>query len=75
MHKKGVGSVLVEGGANTHQSFIDAGLWDEARVITSSIEMKMDNITSVKAAVLHNHFEVNSMNMGNDLIQFFKKQG
>ncbi len=28
-------SVLVEGGAETLQSFIDAGLWDEARVITN----------------------------------------
>jgi diaminohydroxyphosphoribosylaminopyrimidine deaminase/5-amino-6-(5-phosphoribosylamino)uracil reductase len=28
-------SVMVEGGAKTLQSFIDAGLWDEARVITN----------------------------------------
>jgi diaminohydroxyphosphoribosylaminopyrimidine deaminase/5-amino-6-(5-phosphoribosylamino)uracil reductase len=28
-------SVLVEGGAKTLQSFIDTGLWDEARVITN----------------------------------------
>ena len=29
-------SILVEGGAGTLQSFIDAGLWDEARVITNT---------------------------------------
>ncbi|MDP4252239.1 MAG: bifunctional diaminohydroxyphosphoribosylaminopyrimidine deaminase/5-amino-6-(5-phosphoribosylamino)uracil reductase RibD [Bacteroidota bacterium] len=29
-------SVLVEGGAKTLQSFIDSGLWDEARVITNN---------------------------------------
>ncbi len=28
-------SILVEGGAKTLQSFIDSGLWDEARVITN----------------------------------------
>ncbi|HSQ43387.1 MAG TPA: dihydrofolate reductase family protein, partial [Ginsengibacter sp.] len=28
-------SVMVEGGAETLQSFINAGLWDEARVITN----------------------------------------
>ena len=35
-------SVLVEGGAKTLQSFIDAGLWDEARVITNE-EMVIEN--------------------------------
>ena len=28
-------SVMIEGGSKTLQSFIDAGLWDEARVITN----------------------------------------
>lgn len=30
-----IGSILVEGGSNVLQSFIQAGLWDEARVFTS----------------------------------------
>jgi diaminohydroxyphosphoribosylaminopyrimidine deaminase/5-amino-6-(5-phosphoribosylamino)uracil reductase len=75
MHKKGIGSVLVEGGAKTHQSFIVGGLWDEARVITSTIEKTLDEDISVKAANLYNHYEVDSMELGNDLIQFYKKQG
>jgi diaminohydroxyphosphoribosylaminopyrimidine deaminase/5-amino-6-(5-phosphoribosylamino)uracil reductase len=29
-------SVMVEGGARLLQSFIDAGFWDEARVITNN---------------------------------------
>lgn len=29
-------SVIVEGGANTLQSFIEAGLWDEARIFTAT---------------------------------------
>ncbi len=33
-------SVLVEGGAHTLQSFINAGLWDEARVLTGLSKFK-----------------------------------
>lgn len=35
LYKLNIQSVLVEGGAKTLQSFIDSGLWDEARVITN----------------------------------------
>jgi len=35
LYEDGVQSLLVEGGPMTHQSFIDAGLWDEIRVETS----------------------------------------
>ena len=31
LHERGIQSLLVEGGAQTIQSFIDRGLWDEAR--------------------------------------------
>ncbi|UYQ93994.1 bifunctional diaminohydroxyphosphoribosylaminopyrimidine deaminase/5-amino-6-(5-phosphoribosylamino)uracil reductase RibD [Chitinophaga horti] len=34
LHQRQILSVLVEGGANLLQQFIDAGCWDEARVIT-----------------------------------------
>ena len=35
LYDKGISAVLVEGGRQTLQSFIDAGLWDEARVFTA----------------------------------------
>jgi diaminohydroxyphosphoribosylaminopyrimidine deaminase / 5-amino-6-(5-phosphoribosylamino)uracil reductase len=35
LYKQKIQSVIVEGGAQTLQLFIDAGLWDEARVFTS----------------------------------------
>lgn len=35
MYRQGITSVLVEGGAAVHKAFIDAGLWDEARVEVS----------------------------------------
>jgi diaminohydroxyphosphoribosylaminopyrimidine deaminase/5-amino-6-(5-phosphoribosylamino)uracil reductase len=39
LHREGVLSVLIEGGAHVLQSFMDAGLWDEVRIITGSIEL------------------------------------
>ena len=35
LHSRGIQSVLVEGGRQLLQSFIDAQLWDEARIITN----------------------------------------
>ncbi|RXR22466.1 bifunctional diaminohydroxyphosphoribosylaminopyrimidine deaminase/5-amino-6-(5-phosphoribosylamino)uracil reductase RibD [Flavobacterium stagni] len=39
LFQKGLQSVLIEGGQKTLQSFIDAGLWDEARVFESGITL------------------------------------
>ncbi len=36
-YKRDIQSLVVEGGRTTLQSFIDAGLWDEARVITGRV--------------------------------------
>ncbi len=36
LYQKGIQSVLVEGGAQTLNTFIAKGLWDEARIITGS---------------------------------------
>lgn len=36
LYKLSINSVLVEGGAKTLQSFIDAGFWDEARIVTNN---------------------------------------
>ena len=35
-YQKSIQSIIVEGGAKLLQSFIDAGFWDEARVITNT---------------------------------------
>ena len=37
LYGRQVQSLLVEGGAATHQSFIDAGLWDEIRIEVSPV--------------------------------------
>lgn len=36
LYKAGIQSVLVEGGAQMHNAFINAGLWDEVRIITAT---------------------------------------
>ncbi len=33
--EKGINSLMVEGGAMTHKAFIEAGLWDEARIFST----------------------------------------
>src|SRR5690606_9050337 len=38
IHEQGLQSLIVEGGSRTLQEFIDAGLWDEARVFQGKAE-------------------------------------
>ena len=40
LHLNDINSVIIEGGAQTLQTFIDANLWDEARVFTGNVEFK-----------------------------------
>lgn len=40
LHQLEIQSVLVEGGKETLQRFIDSGLWDEVRVLTGTTELK-----------------------------------
>ncbi len=49
LYELGIQSVLVEGGAKTLQAFIDAGLWNEARVITHT---RLQAEPGVRAPVL-----------------------
>ena len=42
LFEKNLQSVIIEGGSQTLQSFIDAALWDEARVITNQ-ELVIEN--------------------------------
>ena len=40
LHQLNIQSILIEGGAQTLQSFIDANLWDEARIFTGTSVFK-----------------------------------
>ena len=46
LYKKNINSVMVEGGARLLQSFIDDGLWDEARIITNKNLLLHDGVAA-----------------------------
>lgn len=61
-------SVMVEGGANLLQSFIDGNAWDEARVITNT-NMKIGQ--GINAPALQHHKPVKEENIQTDRIAYF----
>ena len=58
-----VQSVIVEGGARTHQMFIDAGLWDEARILVSPAMLG----NGTKAADLRGGQVVDTQKIGDNI--------
>ncbi len=68
LHKKQINSVIIEGGNKTLQMFIDAGLWDEARVITNTVLFLNKG---VNAPLLQNQNLESSNNILNDRIDYF----
>ncbi|MBK9107792.1 MAG: bifunctional diaminohydroxyphosphoribosylaminopyrimidine deaminase/5-amino-6-(5-phosphoribosylamino)uracil reductase RibD [Saprospiraceae bacterium] len=67
--QKGIGVLLVEGGAHTIQSFIDTGLWDEARIITNQ---KLKLISGIKAPCIKGFLE-NKFILESDVIHIIRK--
>jgi diaminohydroxyphosphoribosylaminopyrimidine deaminase / 5-amino-6-(5-phosphoribosylamino)uracil reductase len=65
-------SVLVEGGTRLLQSFIDEGLWDEARVITNTrLEIK----SGLPSPLLHHEVVSGRQEVFTDTIQCYKPAG
>jgi diaminohydroxyphosphoribosylaminopyrimidine deaminase / 5-amino-6-(5-phosphoribosylamino)uracil reductase len=62
-------SVLVEGGAQLLQSFIDEDMWNEARVITNE-ELIIDN--GLPAPVLNNFNKYEEQQIMSDTIKFYR---
>ena len=60
-----VQSVIIEGGARTHQMFIDAGLWDEARVFVAPVMLG----NGTRAAVLNGGRVVETFNVGDNVYE------
>jgi diaminohydroxyphosphoribosylaminopyrimidine deaminase/5-amino-6-(5-phosphoribosylamino)uracil reductase len=63
-----VQSVIVEGGTRLLQSFIDSGVWDEARVIQNEI-LYIEN--GLRAPVLGNAELVQKIKRESDIISFY----
>src|SRR5579872_5631479 len=69
LHRLKIQSVLVEGGARLLQSFIDAGCWDEARVITNE-ELELSG--GLPAPELRDAVAVSSDRLLNDTIRYYE---
>lgn len=63
-------SLIVEGGSNLLQSFINAGLWDEARIITNTT-MVIDK--GLASPVFKNKVLINEVKLATDIVSFFEK--
>ena len=71
LFEKNVQSILVEGGSYTLQSFIDAGIWDEARIITNT---KLLISSGLSAPLLSGGEKTAEQFIFNDRIEFFKNR-
>lgn len=72
LHQRQIQSVLVEGGANLLQQFLDTGYWDEIRVITGQ---QTELLNGLRAPVPHNHVHGNTEMLDGDTITTYYKQG
>lgn len=70
LHYLNIQSVIVEGGAQLLQSFIDDGSWDEARVITNEHLIIANGLA---APVLRNHKLVSTQNILTDIVRFYNQ--
>ncbi|MCR5454917.1 MAG: bifunctional diaminohydroxyphosphoribosylaminopyrimidine deaminase/5-amino-6-(5-phosphoribosylamino)uracil reductase RibD [Bacteroidales bacterium] len=66
-----VQSLIVEGGAKTHKMFVDAGLWDEARIFSSPVMLG----NGTKAVDLCGGYVVGTEYIGdNSVIKIYARQ-
>ena len=68
LHQKNIQSILIEGGAKTLQTFIDAGLWNEAFVFKSLKPLQK----GIKAPVLYANLLKTSF-IKNEYLQHFRR--
>jgi diaminohydroxyphosphoribosylaminopyrimidine deaminase / 5-amino-6-(5-phosphoribosylamino)uracil reductase len=69
LYRIGIQSILVEGGTYFLQSFIDEGIWDEARVITNE---QLSIGGGLSAPVLKNELLIYSQQIFSDSIRTYK---
>ncbi|QQL51112.1 bifunctional diaminohydroxyphosphoribosylaminopyrimidine deaminase/5-amino-6-(5-phosphoribosylamino)uracil reductase RibD [Mucilaginibacter ginkgonis] len=66
LYLQDIQSVIIEGGAQTLNSFIEAGLWDEARVFTGSAMLQNGVFAPLIGGQLFEHTMV-----GNDMLKIY----
>lgn len=67
LHKNEITSVIIEGGTQTLQTFINENLWDEARIFTGNIQLQ----EGTKAPVFSGKL-VSEENILSDVLKIFK---
>ena len=67
LYTEGLQSVIIEGGSQTLQAFIDANLWDEARVFKGNSILK----SGVKAPVLMAIQDINTTTVSGDTLTIY----
>lgn len=72
LYQKNIQSILIEGGANTIQHFIEENLWDEARVITNTKMLIGKGILSPETK---NFLLEKQETIEEDLVSYYKKNG
>jgi diaminohydroxyphosphoribosylaminopyrimidine deaminase/5-amino-6-(5-phosphoribosylamino)uracil reductase len=72
LYQKNIQSILIEGGTNTIQHFIEENLWDEARVITNT---KMLIGKGILAPETKNFQLEKQETIEEDLVSYYKKNG
>jgi diaminohydroxyphosphoribosylaminopyrimidine deaminase / 5-amino-6-(5-phosphoribosylamino)uracil reductase len=70
LYELDISAVMIEGGAMLTQSFVDAGLWDEARIITNE-SMVLEE--GVGAPVLKDHRLFSEEKHGNERISYYRR--
>lgn len=68
-YQLGIQSILVEGGAQLLQSFIDSCNWDEAKIIKNT---SLNPGSGLSAPVLSNHVLLNSIQLENDTVCYYR---
>jgi diaminohydroxyphosphoribosylaminopyrimidine deaminase/5-amino-6-(5-phosphoribosylamino)uracil reductase len=71
LYQMKIQSVLVEGGAKLLQSFIDEGMWDEARIIKNE-ELKINNGLAAPELLFKNAKE--EMKILNDSVKIYQNE-
>ncbi len=70
LHASNILSVLVEGGRALLQSFIDSGIWDEARIITNE---ELEITGGISSPEIGNAKFIKSESFGADSVRYYKK--
>jgi len=68
LYRRGIQSLLVEGGTRLLQSFIDEGLWDEARTETAPVCLR----NGTKAPLLRDEEPVSRHDYGGQVIRLYR---